>query len=173
MKYGNTEEDISDRKKVGRMKSVWIWIAIALISVALVAVVMVGGCIEERRQDSFYYGTLANLTIDKAPALNQTAELTLTISAVRNLSNISAKIILPEGLEFLSGDLYWHGQLLNNQSQILKVKVRAVKIGDWMIDGAVTGSSDQIYLAIRENEGSISEKPFKDFTRGKKYAEAK
>ncbi len=31
MKYSNTKKCISDRKKVNRMKSVWIWITLALI----------------------------------------------------------------------------------------------------------------------------------------------
>lgn len=34
MKYGDTEESISERKKVGRMKNAWIWIAMALIVLA-------------------------------------------------------------------------------------------------------------------------------------------
>ncbi|MCZ7385663.1 MAG: hypothetical protein O8C63_13090 [Candidatus Methanoperedens sp.] len=41
MKYGNTKEGISDRKKVGRRKSAWIWIAMALM------VVVVAGCVSK------------------------------------------------------------------------------------------------------------------------------
>lgn len=168
MKYSNTEVGISGRKMFGRIKNAWIWAALVLVIVAIVS-----GCIEERRQDSLNFGTSATLTIDKAPALNQTAELTLTISAVRNFSNISARIILPEGLEFLSGNLYWHGELKKNQTQSIHAKVRAIKTGKWTIIGAATGKNDYIYLSIQENAGHISETPFINFTRGKKNAEAK
>ena len=114
-----------------------------------------------------------DLSISKAPALNQTAELTLSITAPRNASNVSAKIVLPEGLELLNGDLSWHGKLIGNQTKSIHSEVRAVKTGNWTIIGAVTGGNDYIYLYILENEGIVSKTPFSNFTRGKKYAEAK
>lgn len=166
MKYGNLGKGRFGLRRFDRMNGV-------LMAVGLMTAIMAGGCIEEGRQESLNFGTSAYLTIDKAPALNQTAELTLTISAVRNFSNITAKIILPEGLELVSGNLVWHGALIENKTQSIHAKVKAVKIGTWTIDGAVTGASDQIYLSIQENEGRITERPLQNFTRGKKYVEAK
>ena len=166
MKYGNKEKFNLKRMYCCIMKRVWI-----LITLTLVAIVM-AGCLEENVRETPSSGILVNLTIDKAPALNETAELKLSMTAPRNASNARAKILLPEGLVFLSGDLSWNGELIENRTQSIHAKVRAVKTGNWTIIGAA-GGNDYIYLSIQENEGYITESPLKNFTRGKKYAEAK
>ena len=72
MKHSNTDEGISGRKKVGRMKSAWVWMA-----VGLVVAVMAGGCIGEKKIvdrepiiTDFFRG---NFSISGTPSLNQNA----------------------------------------------------------------------------------------------------
>lgn len=91
-------------------------------------------------------GIEVNLSISEPPALNETAELTLSVTTVRDVSNISVKIMLPEGLEILSGDLLWQGKLAKNQKKSVHANVKAVKTGNWTIIGAATGGTDYIYF---------------------------
>ncbi len=70
MKYSNTKEAISGRKKVGRMKSVWIWIAMALIAVAA------AGCVS-KPDDMTKNETLATPETPTVPSTPTKPDLTL------------------------------------------------------------------------------------------------
>ena len=57
-------------------------------------------------------GMEVDLSISNAPALNQTAELTCTITSISDAHNTTAQITLPEGLVLVSGNLYWTGDII-------------------------------------------------------------
>lgn len=76
---------------------------------------------------------------------------------------MSLKINLPEGLEFISGNLSWQGNLPENTtSDVIKASVKSIKVGNWSI--IMTGFIDPekhngfggniinpIYVYISEN----------------------
>jgi flagellar basal body-associated protein FliL len=72
MKYGNTVEGISGRKNVGRMKSVWIWIAMALIAVAAAGCVSKPNDIAKNETVTTPVATYVPVTINVTPSTGQT-----------------------------------------------------------------------------------------------------
>ena len=57
-------------------------------------------------------GMEVNLSISNAPALNETAELTCTITSIYDAYNNTAQIELPAGLVLVSGNLSWTGDII-------------------------------------------------------------
>jgi hypothetical protein len=100
-----------------------------------------------------------------APPLNQEAELNRVIKSHWNLENMSVEIRLPEGLELVSGELSWFGDVAEGDEIVaIEVMVRAVKIGNWAIEldesidpeeqggfGFVPGWREAIYVSIFED----------------------
>ena len=62
-------------------------------------------------------GMEVDLSISNAPALNQTAELTCTITSISDAYNTTAQITLPEGLVLVSGNLYWTGDIIVSEEE--------------------------------------------------------
>ena len=143
----------------------------SLLVLAIFGIIFVSGC-AQGGNSTLSSGVTAKLEISKAPTLNENAELTFTITTIRDASNVSAKFILPEGFEFVSGNLNWNGELKENQPMQLKATIKAVKTGEWTIIGAVSGANDYLYITVNENSASISEKPYPIPERGKQYAES-
>ena len=54
---------------------------------------------------------------------------------------VNASLILPEGLEYLKGNLSWQGFLNSKEKKELIASVRAIKVGSWIIKGKVDGFS--------------------------------
>ena len=105
------------------------------------------------------------LTLISAPALGQSAELLANISSVRDYSNTIVNINLPEGFELISGDLSWEGNLTKDQVLQLKVIIKAVKNGEWTIEGSVKSvvsedswwvDKDTIYISIDNSKTSVN-----------------
>lgn len=142
-----------------------------VLALAILGIVLVSGCIQGNTPATST-GITSKLEISKAPALNENAEITLTVTTIRTAPTASAKITLPEGFELVSGDLNWNGGLVENQPLQLKVTVKAAKTGNWTIFGGGPGEGDYLYITVNEDSASISEKPFPIPERGKEYAES-
>jgi len=114
-------------------------------------------------------GMEVELSISNAPALNETAELTCVVTSVRDAKNTTARIELPEGFVFVSGDLTWAGDIIVPEEEKLKhprppsdcsgpecnrlwrgyeypkgrvefsAVVKAVKVGHWNISARARG----------------------------------
>ena len=57
------------------------------------------------------------LSISSAPALNQTANLTSSITSLVNATNTSAEIILSDGFVLEGGNLSWYGNIADADPQ--------------------------------------------------------
>lgn len=103
---------------------------------------------------------------DGAPPLDQEAELNCVITSQRlTLENMSVEIRLPEGLELVSGELFWLGDVAKGDEIVaIEAIVRAVKIGNWAIElsksidpeeqggfGFMPGWLDAIYVSVSED----------------------
>jgi hypothetical protein len=77
-----------------------------------------------------------------APALNQIAEIIVIIKTPgTSLKDFDLKVSLPEGLESVSGELTWHGDVpINSEVTVIKAKTKSIKVGSWTIN--VTSHSD-------------------------------
>ncbi len=109
-------------------------------------------------------GDKLDLSISKAPSLNQVATLTFTIIPARNTpeENIAkirnaSKIILPEGFELVSRE----EKLVENKTIQITAVVKAVKTGNWTIYGGLSGNyGEYIYVSVSEDSAYISAEPF-------------
>jgi len=82
-----------------------------------------------------------NLSIQGTPLLDQPVELTCFVKTTPYMGmNTSIEIILPEGFEFVSGNLSWSGYIAKNDTAQVKATIKAVKTGNWII-GAWAGPS--------------------------------
>ena len=142
------------------------------LAFAILGILLVSGCMGQETTPATSTGITSKLEISKAPALNENAEITLTVTTIRTAPTASAKITLPEGFEFVSGDLNWTGELVENQPLQLKATVKAVKTGNWTIFGGGSGPGDYLYITVNQDSATISEKPFSIPERRKQYAES-
>lgn len=146
------------------MKAKEIILILLLVSLSL-------GCLEKvsfeegkktppSQGDAPYLPIKTALDISNAPALGQTAELTVTFTTGFNASDFSASIDLPEGLEFVSGTLFWKGEVIEGVPIQFKAIVKATKTGTWLIRTKGLGIGDQLYLSISEHSAQVSKEPF-------------
>jgi len=104
------------------------------------------------------------LILSKAPRLEESAELTFTISSVLDAPGTTAEIVLPEGSALVDGKLTWSGDLAANQPVRLQAKMKFVEEGNWTIEakarreldsGDVWADAAYIYLHITESAGKV------------------
>ena len=110
-----------------------------------------------------------HLSISNAPALNETAEITCTITSVFAAPNTSAQIILPDGFKLVSGELSWQGDIAPNGQESFKFTIKSVKTGNWTIEAKAGylfgedgwyGNIDDLYISVSEETALVSGTPF-------------
>ena len=121
-----------------------------------------------------------NLSISKAPALNQTVELTCTVSSIFDVPNTTAQIILPDGARLVSGDLTWRGDLGADKPIFFSAKIVFKEAGNWAIEAVARhvideenswGDIDVIYLNVGVDYGVLgwpSVGPLSEIEQGSK-----
>jgi len=141
-----------------------------VLLILLLLVIVISGCTGMKNIESNniprYFKNIS-LSITGTPALNQTVNLTLTAetTSIGWGSNISLKILLPDGFELNIGNLTWEGFIGQNETANLSVTIKANQTGNWMIQGIggppPTGEQDRsvIYVSVEENGGSVSYEP--------------
>ncbi len=75
--------------------------------------------------------------VSQPPALGKTVQIKATFR-LREIytyaaNNVTAKLILPEGIEKISGDTEWHGDLDHSTPHTLSVVVKAIRTGRFVI----------------------------------------
>jgi hypothetical protein len=103
---------------------------------------------------------------DGAPSLNETKELICTINTPGMKTDTTAdlKVVLPEALELISGQLSWEGIVPSKSSFIaIKIGVKSIKTGNWTINGQLDtmpkpggqgqryGGNYEMYVSISDN----------------------
>jgi len=110
---------------------------------------------------------------EETKTIGRQAEITATVSAIKDVDNVNAEIILPEGLKYISGDLKWQGNVTKDTPITFSATIETIKIGDnWKIEGRAIhytsvddpfgytfGDSDFIYVTVSETEILISNEP--------------
>ena len=97
-----------------------------------------------------------------APPLNREAELRTTVRTLVNLTGMSVEIRLPTGLELVSGELSWTGDIPAGELKVIGATVRAVETGNWTIEvrrdldparngGLGMRGSAPVYVSIFDN----------------------
>jgi hypothetical protein len=112
----------------------------------------------------------ARLSFSESPALNSEVKVTAIFGIPKtyhDAKNVTAKIILPEGFQAISGDLEWKGNISKGGNQILNATIKAIKIGTWQImakaefDPSIGEhfiGDDILYVSVSENSATISDR---------------
>ena len=137
----------------------WAWAVISLV--LLVSLAGIGGC---SGKGNTSVPMEVNLSLSYVPALNKTAELTCTITSSIDAPNTTAQITLPAGLELVSGNLSWHGDIVANGQESFSVVIESVEIGNWTIEasarypvpGGWNGDEDRLYILVYDESPPAS-----------------
>jgi len=81
------------------------------------------------------------MSIAPEPIVGRDVNLHIEISSVTSAPNTVLTVSLPTGVELVSGDLHWQGDLVADQPVSIDVLIRVVVEGEWPID-AYAFSSD-------------------------------
>ena len=99
------------------------------------------------------------LLFSEAPVLNSESKLNLIFDPEVDAPNTEMRIVLPEGLSLVSGDLRWTGSLSKNQVVQINITVKAEMVGNWRVEAVATSKpiagypkvcSTQCYVQITE-----------------------
>jgi len=149
-------------KKEGIMKR---WLTVAVTLLLLVGMVGIGGCTGSTNMPA--NPVKVDLSISNAPALGETAELTCTITSHYDAPNVTAQIILDDGLELVAGGLGWKGDIAIDTPVQFKVTIKSIKIGDWIIqakagysphEGAYDMGHDGLYISVSQDSATVSDR---------------
>lgn len=107
------------------------------------------------------------LSLSELPLLGKPVEVTATFSIReqlnRDLPNSAIEIILPDGFEFVSGDLKQIVDIMRGTDIRLKATIKSVKTGKWEISARALSTRGQgggavLYTTISEDSATVSDK---------------
>lgn len=149
-----------------------------LFLILFITVVSLSGCETKSKTESQYTTVSPPVTPpieikidfpDGAPPLNQTTKLTCTIAThYISMKDMNVEITLPDGLELISGQLSWTGEVaINSSVQAINAEIKSVKLGNWtasiqfhitpIAPGGYGGDGvGQFYIAVFENAAEWS-----------------
>ena len=147
-----------------KVKSVKLVMIIALLLIFLTT--SLPGCTPAKHEIA------AKLSFSEPPVLEKPVEITFTFGIQEDYphdaKDATARIIIPEAFELVSGTLEWRGDILQHKKYTLQATIKAVKTGNWRIGGVVTYSSspnytphngDLLYVSVFEDSAEISDGP--------------
>jgi hypothetical protein len=107
------------------------------------------------------------LKFSALPILNREVRLTTTFYLRPEweiIHGVTARIILPEGFELVSGDVELEGNFIGGNSYSIQADIKAIKTGEWMIGaladstGAGPVASIGIFITVSENDARITDR---------------
>lgn len=114
----------------------------------------------------------ARLSFSEPPILGKPVEVTATFNLIEIYEDVArdvtARIILPEGFELVSGGVEWYGDFFPGDSYTLDATVKSVKTGDWKIEaraefspgeGSYLVGSTVLYVSVSETGATVSDRP--------------
>ena len=120
---------------------------------------------EEYEEDYYHQDFETNLTLSHEPKLNSIFDINYSIENLYNDEEIEAKIFLPDGFEFISGDLSWDGTIRESETKTLKAKVKCVKQGYWLLSASINEDGSELsneirYIMVNKEEGYAFNKTY-------------
>ncbi len=134
----------------------------------LILLIIVGGCVTRDRKEAPTISTSVELSFSDEPVLGKEVTLTMKVTNHNQYirrKEVDAQILLPEGIQFIDGNLSWHGILPENSVREIKAKVKAVREGEWTIEAVAMrfprGDKEiavgKLYLEISQNKAEVSD----------------
>ncbi len=121
-----------------------------------------------------------NMSISGTALLNQPVELTVIAkvpslayitnngTVQRDISNAKLEILLLDGIELVSGNPKWEGNLQGNETIVLKPTIKAIKTGNYAIQFLATANQPTgfialetkfLYISVSESGAVVSDTP--------------
>jgi hypothetical protein len=74
-----------------------------------------------------------DFSVTGEPVLNQEVEIVFTVNPVLEAPHTEIRFYLPEGIELVQGDLTWKGDIKKDELVQVKITVKPIQEGQWMI----------------------------------------
>lgn len=99
------------------------------------------------------------LTLANSPRINTETQLTLTIRSIKPAPTTNATILLPAGVELVTGNLTWQGAITPEQPHTLAATIRFTHGGNFTLtgkalnpfdNGDIWGDQASLYITISD-----------------------
>jgi hypothetical protein len=113
----------------------------------------------------------ASLSFSEPPVLNKIVQVTAVFSIFKDfkydLHDVTAKVILPEGIEKVDGELEWKGDIAYGTTHSLTAKVRSIQTGEYVVEARAYCVPSKIenyvgdailYISVTENGAVVSDR---------------
>lgn len=132
-----------------------------LLFVGVIVVLGMPGCRIHQNDEVSMLPIKIELSLSKIPNIGETVEIYATISSVRDIENTSARITLPSGIQFVSGNLTWEGDVIADTPIVFTAKIKVLEDGNWIIKGEESsGAVSLLYLSVKDGIGTLYERGF-------------
>ena len=145
---------------------------IVLLGVLVLCLVLVTGCLEEfpkeqkeervvpkvvkgEKGEAPKTPITISLSMPTTPLLNEVTKITATVNSILDAPDTTARIILPEGVTLVSGDLIWEGDLKAGIPTSFSANIKFTKVENVRIEAVANhiiddenswGDIDVIYV---------------------------
>lgn len=156
------------------MQQKYYWIVGIIVVIGMILII---GCVKKEPTNLGTKSTppvKIEMSLLQIPKLNDIVDLQLKISTDIDAPTTNVNLILPDGFEYVSGDLevsgnkfIWTGSLAKDETKNLNVKIKAIEVGEyWKITSDVTvpvedgqfANADVLFITFDENSGEIFRK---------------
>lgn len=138
------------------------------MSLLLTSILLVSGCINTTSsgpsESTQRILQTMNFFVNDTPKINKSITITLTATTTPYgivLPNSTLEIILPEGVELISGNLMWMGNMGMNDTVNVSAIVKATQIGTWIVRGDAISpyggyyGHTGVYLIVMQDSGRV------------------
>jgi hypothetical protein len=109
-----------------------------LANVLAVSAALIQGCAAPASGQKRIPPVMASLRVEQtALQLGDVADVTLRLTALAQVSRAEALVIVPPQMELVSGDRSWTGSMAANQGEELKLRLRLVQAGQFVLGARV------------------------------------
>lgn len=145
-----------------------------IFPIIVVLTLLISGCIGEKLEVSDNGSKKAiapihiNLSLSGTPSLGENITINFKVKPEIYAPNTTIIIELPEGFEYIDGNLSWNGDIQQNETVQISAKLKTVVEGEWKIkawahssqpDGSF-GKGDILYITVGKYFGIIGTNPF-------------
>jgi hypothetical protein len=100
--------------------------------------------------------------LDKAPRVNESVSLTVTLNSARDAPQTTAKVEIPDSASLISGTLEFNGDLKQEEPVQFRATIKFGAEGDWVVraiarhfisEDEIWGDSAYLYLHVGKDAG--------------------
>jgi len=114
------------------------------------------------------------LSFPEGLLIKEVSTLTFSVTPDMNVSDASARVVLPSAIQFIDGETEWNGELKRNETIQLTCRLLFRESGEYKIigdfrfrdkRGRIYGKSAALYVIVSDEYMEVSERTFRDMKR--------